>query len=74
MVLPVDVLSYAIGLMTKVPFKIYAGASFVGIIPMAFLLSYAVASPIWLFAVIMFFVYLTLYFININIKKYEKTN
>jgi len=74
MVLPVDVLSYAIGLMTKVPFKIYAVASFIGITPMAFLLSYAVASPIWLFAVIMFFVYLTLYFININMKKYEKTN
>jgi len=72
--LPVDVLSYAIGLMTKVPFKVYAGASFIGIIPMAFLLSYAVASPIWLFAVIIFFVYLILYFINITMNKYEKTN
>ena len=74
MVLPVDVLSYAIGTMTKIPFKVYAVASFIGIIPMAFLLSYAVVFPIWLVAIAIFIVYILIHIIGINMKKYEKTN
>ncbi len=39
-IIPVDILSYAIGLFTSVKLSTYAIASFLGIIPFAFVLSY----------------------------------
>jgi uncharacterized membrane protein YdjX (TVP38/TMEM64 family) len=43
--LPVDVLSYAVGLFTKISFKIYLTSTALGIIPFAFIFSYAATMP-----------------------------
>lgn len=40
-VVPVDILSYALGLFSKVSFKKYFWATFFGIIPVTFILAYA---------------------------------
>ena len=40
MILPVDVLSYLLGLFSKVDLKTYTLATFIGVIPFAFILSY----------------------------------
>ncbi|MEK7081730.1 MAG: VTT domain-containing protein [Patescibacteria group bacterium] len=41
LVIPVDVLSYAVGFFTSIDFKIYALATLIGITPFAFVFSYA---------------------------------
>lgn len=41
MILPVDVVSFALGLLKRLRFRTYAVASLVGILPFAFLMSYA---------------------------------
>lgn len=41
MVLPVDLVSFALGLMRRLAFKVYATASLIGILPFAFVWSYA---------------------------------
>jgi uncharacterized membrane protein YdjX (TVP38/TMEM64 family) len=41
MILPVDVVSFALGLLKRLRFRTYAVASFVGILPFAFVWSYA---------------------------------
>lgn len=41
MILPVDVTSFALGLLKNLPFSVYAIASLIGIIPFAFVWSYA---------------------------------
>jgi len=43
--LPVDLLSYALGLLTKIPFKIFISATVVGLTPFAFLFAYAFNLP-----------------------------
>ena len=40
MIIPVDILSYALGLFTKVNFKTYALATMIGIIPFTFVFSF----------------------------------
>ena len=45
MIIPVDVLSYAISLFTKVDFKTYASATIIGITPFAFVFSYLGVVP-----------------------------
>lgn len=40
MVLPVDILSYAVGLLSKISFKKYILATFIGISPFAFIFAY----------------------------------
>ena len=45
-VFPVDILSYALGLFSKMKPKSYVLSSFMGIAPFAFILSYGVALPI----------------------------
>ena len=40
MIIPVDILSYALGLLTKVDFKTFALTTIIGIIPFAFAFSY----------------------------------
>lgn len=45
-VMPVDALSYALGLFSKMPFKLYLLATIVGITPFAFVFSYTAALPI----------------------------
>jgi len=42
LVLPVDLLSYALGIFTKVPFSIFMYATVIGLIPFAFIFAYAV--------------------------------
>ncbi len=46
--LPVDVLSYALGLFSSVSFKLFIFATIIGVAPFAFIFSYASALPIWL--------------------------
>lgn len=41
MILPVDVVSFALGLLKRLRFRTYAVASLVGILPFAFVMSYA---------------------------------
>lgn len=41
MILPVDVVSFALGLLKRLPFSTYAVASLIGILPFAFVISYA---------------------------------
>jgi uncharacterized membrane protein YdjX (TVP38/TMEM64 family) len=40
-VLPIDIISYAVGLFTKMPWYLYVAATVAGIIPFAYLFSYA---------------------------------
>lgn len=47
MITPVDVLSYAISLFTKVNFKTYLATTIIGIIPFAFVFSYLGTVPIY---------------------------
>jgi uncharacterized membrane protein YdjX (TVP38/TMEM64 family) len=47
MIIPVDVLSYGLGLFSKVDFKTYAIATVIGIIPFTFVFSYLGTVPLW---------------------------
>lgn len=47
MITPVDILSYALSLFTKVKFKTYALATIIGIIPFAFAFSYLGTVPFY---------------------------
>lgn len=47
MTVPIDILSYALALFTKVKFKTYAIATFLGIIPFSFAFSYLGVLPVW---------------------------
>ncbi len=47
MITPVDILSYALSLFTKVKFKTYALATIIGIIPFAFAFSYLGTVPVY---------------------------
>jgi len=47
MIIPVDILSYALGLFSKIDFKTYALATMIGIIPFTFVLSYLGTVPIY---------------------------
>lgn len=47
MSLPVDLLSYALGLFTNISLKSYMIATFIGIAPFAFIFSYSAALPVW---------------------------
>jgi len=57
LILPVDVVSFALGLVKRLTFRTYAAASLTGILPFAFVWSYAGgelgASRFWSFAVVM---------------------
>ena len=44
--IPVEVLSYAIGLFTSVKLTTYASATFIGVMPFAFILSYTPTLPL----------------------------
>jgi len=45
MIIPVDILSYALGLFSKIRFWPYVVATFIGVIPVTFLLSYLGTIP-----------------------------
>lgn len=44
--LPVDIISYAIGLFTKISWRLYLVATIIGMVPFAFIYSYGVTLPI----------------------------
>ncbi|MCH8945943.1 MAG: TVP38/TMEM64 family protein [Nanoarchaeota archaeon] len=46
-IIPVDILSYALGLFSKVDFKTYALATMIGIIPFTIVFSYLGTVPLW---------------------------
>jgi len=45
MAIPVDVLSYTLGLFTSISFSRYLLATFIGVIPFAFFFAYAAGFP-----------------------------
>ena len=45
MIIPVDILSYALGLFSKIKFWPYVIATFIGVIPVTFLLAYIGSVP-----------------------------
>jgi len=47
MIIPIDILSYALGLLSKVDFKTYTLTTFIGVIPFAFVFSYLGTMPFW---------------------------
>lgn len=47
MSLPVDILSYALGLLSNISIKTYMLVTFIGIVPFAFIFSYSVNLPAW---------------------------
>lgn len=61
MTTPVDVLSYAIGLFSSVRLSAYAGATFIGIIPFAFVFSYLPEMPLLSQVCVAIFVVLVVY-------------
>lgn len=71
MALPVDVLSYALGLFSYVSFKTYFIATILGVAPFAFIFSYAVLFPIWLQAL---FLFLAIAILAIGYKRWRKSN
>lgn len=48
MAVPVDILSYAIGLFASVSLRSYILATFMGITPFAFVFPYAARASLWL--------------------------
>ncbi len=71
MIIPVDILSYALGLFSKVDFKTYALATIIGITPFAFVFSYLGAVNIY--SQILGFFVIGLIVVLIN-KFYRKKN
>ncbi|MEX0919225.1 MAG: VTT domain-containing protein [Parcubacteria group bacterium] len=59
--IPVDILSYAIGIFTNMKFSHYVIATFVGITPFAFILPYALEAPLYFQIFVFFLVLLALY-------------
>jgi len=47
MIIPVDILSYALGLFSKIKFKTYAITTMIGITPFTFVFSYLGILPVW---------------------------
>lgn len=58
---PVDILSYAIGIFTTMSFKHYVIATFIGITPFAFILPYAIEAPFYFQIFVFLLVLLALY-------------
>lgn len=58
---PVDILSYAIGIFTNMKFSHYVLATFIGITPFAFILPYAIEAPFYFQIFVFALVLLALY-------------
>jgi len=58
---PVDILSYAIGIFTNMKLGHYVFATFIGIIPFAFILPYALEAPFYFQLLVFLLVLLALY-------------
>lgn len=51
--LPVDILSYALGLFSTMPFRSYILATIIGITPFAFIFAYTSQLPLWLQVIVL---------------------
>lgn len=69
LVIPVDILSYGIGIFTNIKFKTYIFATIIGIMPFAFIFSYVAVLPIKYQIVGGVFVIILLFFGYERIKK-----
>lgn len=68
--IPVDILSYALGLFTKISWRMFLLTTFIGIIPGAFLFSYVGSLPLQLQIPLVFIgTAVIIYFFNFHIKK-----
>lgn len=68
-IVPVDILSYALSLFTKVSFRTYAIATVIGIIPFAFVLSYLGTVPFLYQIMGIFFMAIVIGIISLFYKK-----
>lgn len=70
MLIPVDILSYALGLFSKVSYKTYTIATFIGVIPFTLLYSYAgtVNLLIQVIIILIFLIIIILWLIYENLK------
>ncbi len=66
MFLPIDILTYALGLFTNIDFKTFSITTFIGIIPFAFILSFLGYLPIW-YQILGLMVFIILIFVVIRI-------
>jgi len=79
MIIPVDILSYALGLFVKMPYKIYFWGTLIGVTPFAFVFAYASALSIkvqigvLIFAIVIMFFGLGKIFKN-NVKEVDATS
>lgn len=65
MVLPADILSYALGLFTKVDFKTYAWTTLVGLMPFAFVIAFIGYLP-WQYQLVGLILLAVVSFVGIN--------
>lgn len=61
LVLPVDVLSYALGLFSTMPLGMYTLATVIGVAPFAFIFSYVSEMPLWVQGIVLMVVGMLLY-------------
>lgn len=71
--IPVDILSYIVGMFTRMPFWWYALATLIGVSPMAILMSYAVSFSKFIAIVSIIVLYSTIYIIRYLITTYVRT-
>ena len=73
MIVPVDILSYFLGLFSKIKFRTYLFASFIGIIPFAFAISYLGSIP-FIYQLPVIFLVVLVIFIGLLIKESRKNS
>lgn len=71
MIIPIDILSYVLGLFSKMKLRTYALATFIGIMPFAFILAYLGGLPVQ-YQVIAFLLGVTIFGIVYLIKRKNK--
>ena len=70
MIVPAEILSYALGLFTNVSWKVYFWTSFIGLIPFSFLIAYIGVLP-WFYQVVPFLFVLAILLIKKIWKKFN---
>jgi uncharacterized membrane protein YdjX (TVP38/TMEM64 family) len=74
MVLPVDILSYVLGLFSHMSIYSYSLATFIGIAPFAFIFAYSVELPFYFQIIIILVSVLVLFLIYLRIRSKNKIN
>jgi len=70
LVMPVDVLSYALGLFSQMPLGMYVLATIIGITPFAFVFAYTATLPLWVQGLVLAAVGILLYFSYRHLRTY----